>query len=67
MERDVPHAYAFICIEDNQAMMACARSGRNPTMRYLGRTHRVSVAWLKEIRDDPHVRLVYEETQNNGC
>eukprot|EP00969_Alexandrium_andersonii_P255119 11277818-Alexandrium_andersonii.AAC.1 len=34
--------------EDNRAMLAVMRSGRNPTMRYLHRTHRVSVQWLHE-------------------
>ena len=36
--------------EDNQAMIKVMESGRNPTMRHVGRTHRVSIAWL-------HVRL----------
>ena len=30
--------------EDNQAMLRVIETGRNPTMRYLGRTHRVSVS-----------------------
>ena len=34
--------------EDNQAMMKVMETGRNPTMRHLGRTHRVSIAWLHE-------------------
>ena len=34
--------------EDNQAMILVVMSGRNPTMRHLGRVHRVSVAWLHE-------------------
>eukprot|EP00969_Alexandrium_andersonii_P039757 1741445-Alexandrium_andersonii.AAC.1 len=34
--------------EDNQAMIQIVRSGRNRTMRYLHRTHRVSVQWLHE-------------------
>ena len=46
--------------EGNQAMMACVRSGRNPTTRYLERTHRVSVSWLKEVCGDPRVHLMYE-------
>eukprot|EP00969_Alexandrium_andersonii_P041489 1818688-Alexandrium_andersonii.AAC.1 len=29
-------------------MLAVMRSGRNPTMRYLHRAHRVSVQWLRE-------------------
>eukprot|EP00969_Alexandrium_andersonii_P291594 12888180-Alexandrium_andersonii.AAC.1 len=34
--------------EDHQAMLQILRAGRNPTMRYLHRTHRVSVQWLHE-------------------
>ena len=40
-----PHLYTH---EDNQAMLQVVRTGRNPTMRYLHRTHRVSVSWLHE-------------------
>ena len=35
-------------LEDNQAMLQCVKSGRNPTMRHLARTHRVSVGWIHE-------------------
>jgi hypothetical protein len=34
--------------EDNQAMIQVVKNGRNPTMRHLGRVHRVAVAWLHE-------------------
>ena len=33
---------------DNPAMLCILKTGRNPTMRHLSRTHRVSVAWLHE-------------------
>ena len=33
---------------DNQSMLAILKTGRNPTMRHLSRTHRVSIAWLHE-------------------
>ena len=52
-----------LCLcEDNQAMISVVRSGRNPTMRYLERTHGVSVAWLQEIFQADHFALVYEIT-----
>eukprot|EP00971_Amphidinium_carterae_P176385 3497255-Amphidinium_carterae.1 len=35
--------------EDNEATISIPKSGKNPTMRHLGRTHRVSVAWLHEV------------------
>ena len=31
---------------DNEAMLQVVKTGRCPSMRYLARTHRVSVAWL---------------------
>ena len=44
----LPHCPRMRFLEDNQAMLQCVRSGRNPTMRHLARTHRVSVAWMQE-------------------
>ena len=35
-------------IGDNSAAIRVMRTGRNPTMRHLPRTHRVAVAWLHE-------------------
>jgi len=34
---------------DNEAMLQVIKTGRNPTMRYLSRTHRVSISWLNEV------------------
>ena len=34
--------------EDNQAMIMVINSGRNPTMRHIGRVHRVPLAWIHE-------------------
>ena len=34
--------------EDNMGMVRICETGRNPTMRYLARTHGVSTAWLHE-------------------
>ena len=42
------------CLEDNQAMMRVVETGRNPTMRYIGRTHGVSIAWLHERFKEKH-------------
>eukprot|EP00969_Alexandrium_andersonii_P327775 14484937-Alexandrium_andersonii.AAC.1 len=39
---------AYVC-EDNQACFQIAKSGANPTMRHLERTHRCDVQWLREI------------------
>eukprot|EP00974_Lingulodinium_polyedra_P073073 7072578-Lingulodinium_polyedra.AAC.1 len=44
--------YTLVGREDNQAMMRCIETGRNPTMRYLRRAHCVSVVWLRERFSD---------------
>ena len=46
--------------EDNQAMIQVIRTGKNPTMRYLHRTHRISVGWLLERFHGDDLNLVYE-------
>ena len=44
--------------EDNQAAIQVLKTGRNPTLRHLGRTHRVDLAWLHEVfRDHPNCLL----------
>ena len=48
--------------EDNQALIRVVQPGRNPTMRYLLRTHRCSVAWLHERFKGTDLKLVYEDT-----
>ncbi len=48
--------------EDNQAMIRVCQTGRNPTMRHIGRTHRTSVAWMHEVFSAPNIKLVYEAT-----
>ena len=49
---------------DNSASISIARTGKNPTMRHMGRTHGVSLFWLTgEIRDG-RLDLVYIVTTN---
>jgi len=48
--------------EDNQAMIRVIETGRNPTMRHLQRTHRVSVAWLHETFQSEFLSLRYSLT-----
>ena len=45
-------------------MIRVTETGRNPTMRYLSRTHRVSVAWLHETFSHQEIDLVYEVSAN---
>eukprot|EP00974_Lingulodinium_polyedra_P060102 5792955-Lingulodinium_polyedra.AAC.1 len=49
--------YALDDRADNQAMLRCNETGRNPAMRYLPPTHRVSVARLHERFPDPCAQL----------
>ena len=63
-----PKLKAPLFHEDNQAMIMVVTSGRNPTMRHLGRVHRVSLQWLHE-RLGKHTQrdrtiLYYENTDN---
>ena len=48
--------------EDNLAMLRVIETGRNPTLRYLARTHRASVQCLHEVLRREHIRCVYART-----
>ena len=54
---------ALRCHEDNQPMIRVLETGRNPTMCYLHRTHRVSVAWLHEAHKRKDFILNYEQSE----
>ena len=43
-------------------MIAIIRSGQNPTMRHLERTHGISIQWMHEIFQNDLIYLVYEIT-----
>lgn len=58
--RLLPHKPPLLFHEDNQAMINIVNTGKNPTMRYLRRTHRVSVSWLHERFANDDLILVYE-------
>ena len=48
--------------DDNQGMIGVVRSGRNPTMRHMERTHGISIASLHEHFKRDHFVLIYEIT-----
>ena len=54
----------LVCHEDNDVAIRVVRSGRNQTMRYLGRTHGISVAWLHEQYQRKAYTLVYEPSHS---
>ena len=63
----LPHRPALLFHDDNQAMISVVRSGRNPTMRYLKRTHGVSVAWLHERFKQPSWQKVRRLTASQAA
>ena len=48
--------------DDNQGMIGVVRSGRNPTMHHLERTHGISTASMHEHFQKDHFVLIYEIT-----
>ena len=52
---------------DNQGMLCVMKSGRNPTMRHLTRSHRVSVAWLHEQNKREEFEFAYIEIVAKPC
>eukprot|EP00969_Alexandrium_andersonii_P232896 10282191-Alexandrium_andersonii.AAC.1 len=47
---------------DNQACFQIAKSGANPTMRHLERTHRCNVQWIRERYVDGEFEMYKIET-----
>ena len=60
MGSECPLFYHFV---DNQAMIEVVRTGRNPTMRHLGRVHGVSIGFLHEQYRDKNMRMEYITTR----
>jgi len=52
----------LIVHEDNQAMIRIVETGKNISLRYLQRTHRISVGWLHEVFKLDEIELMYEES-----
>ena len=48
--------------DDNQGMIGVVRSGRNPTMRHLERTHGIAITSLHELFTRENYVLMYEVT-----
>ena len=53
--------------EDNEAMIKVLTSGRNPTMRYLSRTHGININWLHEVSSGQFVKLEYTRTDDQAA
>ena len=52
----------FVYFDDNKAMISVARSGKNPTMRHLERSHGVAVTWMHDMFERGYMCLAYEVT-----
>ena len=48
-------------------MFRVCMTGRNPSMRHLGRTHYVQVQWLKERFQSPDLKLIYEPSAKQAA
>ena len=57
----------FTLNEDNQAMIRVVESGKNPTMRHIGRTHGVSVAELHEQWKNGLYNIEYTESADQSA
>ena len=45
-------------VEDDDATMSIIKTGKNPALRHVSRTHGVNVAWLHEVFQRPEFRLI---------
>ena len=52
----------FVFYDDNQTMIGIVRTGKNPTMRRLERSHGICIAWMHEVFQEGYVGLAYEVT-----
>ena len=49
-------------MEDNQSTIQIIKTGRNPTMRHMSRTHGVNVSWLHDLYDKKQFSIKYTRT-----
>ena len=48
-------------------MIQVCKTGRNPTMRHIERTHKMCVSWLHEMLTAKEFELLYEVTANQAA
>ena len=49
--------------QDNDACCRICRSGKNPNMVHIGRTHRISIAWLHEQLQTNNVKMFRADSE----
>ena len=59
----LPKKCVLVFHDDNQAAIQVCKTGRSPTMRHLGRTHCIDMAYLFEFFRRKDATLIYEETR----
>ena len=62
LQRILKKSPNFVFYDDNKAMIGVVRSGRNPTMRHLERSHGVCISWMHEMFTRDYMYLAYEVT-----
>ena len=62
LQRILKKSPNFVFYDDNKAMIGVVRSGRNPTMRHLERSHGVCISWMHEMFTRDYMHLAYEVT-----
>ncbi len=55
-----------IC-EDNQATIRVVKNGFSNKLRHVTRTHKVNVAGLSELLEDPSIALSYIDTKEQAA
>ena len=50
--------------DDNQAMIAVVRSGKNSTMRHTERSHGISITWMHEMFMLSYIILICESSKD---
>lgn len=58
----VSHDSKITFHDDNQGMIGVMRTGRNPTMRHLHRSHDISIVWMHQMFQQDYIDLAYEIT-----
>ena len=48
--------------EDNESTICIIRTGKNPTMRHISRTHGVNIGWLHDVFQQPYIHMEYVVT-----
>ena len=67
LERLLGRDMTFVLNEDNQAMIRVVETGKNPTMRHIGRTHGVSVAEIHDRHDRGEFSIQFTDSENQAA